>query len=205
MPEKNELKSEYSIFCDGYVKCRSCFFESQDGFQSEAYEFRKGRNILNGDIDTGAWAISYLLSMYRYRKKDFILFEQPKILGESEETMEEIMVKSCYMDPSFPLFSKRKSVRKLIEQGIKKNKSEFTPEGLKELFGLDDQRFERPLSQVGNERYQAMAAIGVAHGMEWFCFPWFSQKRVEYFQIRMKHTINTLEQLGKVIIFPANI
>ncbi|MBP3300076.1 MAG: hypothetical protein J6M34_01065 [Clostridia bacterium] len=199
------MKKEYIISCDGLVKCHSAFFEAHDGFQSEAYEFRKGRNILNGDIDSGAWAISYLLSMYHCRKKDFLLFEQPKILGESEEIMEEIMEKSCYMDPSFPLFSKRKSVRKLIEQGIKKSKSDFTSEGLKELFGLDDQRFERPLSQVGNERYQAMAAIGVAYGMEWFCFPWFSQKLVDYFQIRLKHTIKTLEQMGKVIIFPANI
>lgn len=75
----------------------------------------------------------------------------------------------------FTLFSTGKSVRKLIMQGIKKNKLDCTPDDIKALFELDDQRFERPVKCVGNERFRAMAAIGYAYGKQVYCFPWLSK------------------------------
>ena len=33
--------------------------------------FTSGENMLRGEIDSGVWAVSYLLSMYTYRAKRF--------------------------------------------------------------------------------------------------------------------------------------
>ena len=69
----------------GYVNCRSGFYYSQDILhRSSVYSFSSGINKLIGEIDSGNWAISYLLSMYKYRPKDFILFEQPNAFVNNE-------------------------------------------------------------------------------------------------------------------------
>lgn len=68
------------------------------------------------------------------------------IVNGTEMSIDELSEYTCYMDESFyPLFSTGKSVRKLIMQGIKKNKLDCTPDDIKALFELDDQRFERPV------------------------------------------------------------
>ena len=52
---------------DGYINCKSSFYTTCDVVNEfVAYNFVNGLNILVGDIDSGIWGISYLLSMYKY-------------------------------------------------------------------------------------------------------------------------------------------
>ncbi len=57
---------------EGYIHCKSAFYSSEDILSLTEYIFTKGINMLNGDIDSGVWAISYLLSMmYKYTPQDY--------------------------------------------------------------------------------------------------------------------------------------
>ena len=70
------------------------------------------------------------------------------------------------------------------------------------MFQLDEQRFERPISQVGNEVFRAMAAIGYAHEKEIFCFPWLSKERFDSYRNNLADLLPILEKIGKIAIIP---
>lgn len=188
----------------GYVHCRSGFYTVHDSLNYEKkFEFTVGVNKLIGEIDSHIWAVSYYLSMFKYRPKDFVLYKQLEVVvNDTTLPLNELLKYTCYMDKLYPLFSTKKSVRKLITQGIKKNKLNCTPEEIKDLFSLDDQRFERPVKYVGNERLLAMTAIGYVHGKQVFCFPWLSQARYNGFHGYMTESLKMLESLGKIAIVP---
>lgn len=192
---------------NGYISCKSSFYSSEDILQSGSnYTFVAGVNKLIGEIDSGNWAVSYLLSMYQHRPKDFVLFEAPNVLVNSGTvSLHELSKYSCYMDESYPLFSTKATVRKLVTNGLKKYPTNATPDDIKKMFFLDDQRFDRPLTGVGNEIFRSMAAIGYCHQKEIFCFPWFSNKRFEYYHKNMTYTLELLNNLGKVVVVPVGM
>lgn len=94
---------------EGYVHCRSNFYSAFDILSSGAgYHFSVGINKLIGEIDSGVWAISYLLSMYKYRKKDFVLFNQPVVaVNKDPISLNDLSQYTCYMDELYSLFSKK--------------------------------------------------------------------------------------------------
>ena len=193
---------KYQVYCQGHVYCRSSFYQAHDHFKQGAYVIQTGKNVLKGDIDSGNWALSYLLSMYNQNKKDFLLPERPQIINKNSIPMEEILSKSCYMDEQNALFSTKRPIRNIIERGIQKNNLPYTANELRDLFGICNERFERPMNGIGNDRFKAMSAIGLANNKEWFCFPWLSSEKVEYYQLQLSYPIKVLEQLEKIIIFP---
>ena len=114
-------------------------------------------NRLEGDIDDENWSVSYLLSMHSIRPKDFILFGDVKVeINGEASTLAELEKYTCYMDSLYPDFGKRKTVRQLVTAGLKKNKMTETADDLREMFSIAEDRFERPIRCVGNERYRAM-------------------------------------------------
>lgn len=189
---------------EGYVYCKSSFYSAQDGISKYVcYSFSTGINKLMGEIDSGNWAISYLLSMYRHRPEDFILFEQPgATINDEYISLDELSKFSCYMDELFPLFSQNLSVKKLVSKGLKYSKLNCSCEDIKDMFCIDSERFERPLTGVGNEIFKAMAAIGFSYKKEIFCFPWLSNKRFESYHENLTTLLRILENLKKVIIIP---
>lgn len=106
------------------------------------------------------------------------------------------------MDRRYPLFSNNISVRKLIARGIKKNRLSISPDEVRTLFGIDENRFERSLSFVGNEIFKVMTAIGYCYGKQVFCFPWPSQKRFTNYRGNMTYVLDTLASLNKIVILP---
>ena len=49
----------------GYIDCKSGFYSVSDILDEESeYCFNVGVNMLRGEIDSGAFGISYLISMY---------------------------------------------------------------------------------------------------------------------------------------------
>lgn len=197
--------SKISVKNDGYVHCHSSFYTSHDGLdKSMEYHFSLGVNKMNGEIDSEIWAISYLLSMYKYKPKDFVLFGDLSVTINDDTviSLEELSRYSCYMDKCYPLFSGKTPVNKLIMKAIQKNKLDCTPDDIRELFMIDEERFKRPLTGVGNEIFKAMAAIGYCHGKEVFCFPWLSDMRFKYYHGNMTFVLDSLERLNKIIILP---
>ena len=105
---------------EGYVYCKSRFYSSQDSLSNLAcYSFLRGLNKLTGEIDSGNWAISYLLSMYQYRPEDFVLFNQPNVVVNNKSiSLNEFSEFACYMDELDPLFSTSNSVKEIIRHGL---------------------------------------------------------------------------------------
>lgn len=189
---------------EGYIFCKSNFYSALDGLSSDSgYTFFTGVNKLIGEIDSGIWAVSYLLSMYKYRPEDFILFGKPKVIINSKIlSLSELSEFSCYMDKIYPLFSTDNSVKELVAQGLDDSKLNYSPNDIKDLFHMDSERFERPLAGVGNEIFRAMAAIGYCRKKELFCFPWLSNMRFENYHGHLIDLLDILEHLKKTVILP---
>lgn len=196
---KIEFKNE------GYVHCKSRFYSSEDLLNyKENYLFCTGINKLYGEIDSGIWAVSYVLSMYKSCKvKKVILFKPVNVIANDEVfELKDIMKYSCYMDTSYPLFSRKKTVKKMIKQGLKKYGMSETPEEIRDLFKIDSERFERPLSGVGNEIFRAMAAIGYCNKKQIYCFPWLSKMRYENYHGNITNLLDILNSLEMIVIVP---
>ena len=190
--------------CDGYVTCRSYFCTYFSSISSKfVYSFTKGVNRLEGEIDDELWSASYLIGMKSARPKDFMIFEDVDVsINEQKYPFTELEKYACYMDTLCPAFSSRKSVRRLVFEALKKNGSNKTVDEVKNIFCLDDQRFERPVNAVGNEQYRAMAAIGYSMGKQVYCFPWFSRKRYESYHKNLSWRMEMLENLEMTVILP---
>lgn len=199
--------SNIIIKSEGYVYCKSNFYSVQDSLSNDScYAFSPGINKLIGEIDSGNWAISYLLSMYKHRPEDFLLFGQPKIaVNNNWISLNELSKFSCYIDKVDPLFSTENSVKEHIMQGLDHSKLKCSYDDIKNLFCIDSERFERPLKGVGNEIFKVMAAIGFSYDKEIFCFPWLSNRRFESYHENLTTLLQILEKLEKTVILPVGI
>ncbi len=191
---------------NGYIYCKSCFYSCQDGLREDiTYQFSMGINKLVGEIDSGNWAVSYLISMYPHfssLEKGLVFLPHEALVNDEIWYLNKLSKYSCYLDKQYPLFNTKKTVRKLVSKGIKKYGMKKTPEDIRDMFHIHPERFERPLSGVGNERFKAMAAIGFSHGKQVFCFPWLSKMRFEYYHGNMTDLLSVLESLQKIVILP---
>lgn len=193
-----------SISTEGHIECKSNFYTCVDVLQSYMkFEFVPGVNRIVGEIDSGGFGISYLLSMYNIDIKGTDFLASPMITVDGNcIKLSDFAPACCYLDRKYPLFSSEKTVRKLVEKGLKKSKIGKTADEICELFHMEDFRFDKPISSTGNERYKAMSAIGYAYGKEVFCFPWLSRLRFEAFHNHMPQLLNTLSELNKIVILP---
>ena len=196
----------------GYVLCRSERYFAHDclrGYHDclrkpeEEYKFGVGVNKLIGEIDSGCWAISYLLSMYSFRPKDFILFSPAEIEADNiTMPLKKFGDFSCYMDKLYPLFNSRRTVSALVKRGIKNKGLHFSADKIRDIFLIDKERFERPLSGVGNEIFKCMAAIAYCFGKEVFCFPWLSRERFLGYHGHLSGLLDILADLEKIVVLP---
>lgn len=202
-----------------YVKCRSDRYTAKTSVENIDIHIKKGSNILYCDIDNYGWAISYYIPMCNYIKSCVVgnkiqnIRDNDAIIGVNNNIFvdnmpihySELCKKSCYLDSEmYSLFSSKKTVRALIENGIKKSKSTLLFEQICSLFDLSKDRLDRPINCTGNERFRAMAAVGLSFGKVIFCFPWMSKKSVEYYGWNLKYVLQVLANCGKIVILPTN-
>lgn len=192
------------IHNEGFVYCKSAFYSVHDVLTAnKTYVFNKGINKVIGDIDSGNWAISYMLSMFKNRHKDIIVFEKPIIMVDKREvSLSDFSSSTCYMDLINPFFHNNNSVEKQIKRMLISNKSSLKLDDLKNRFYLKDDLISKKITQQGSEIFQAMAAIGVANNFDVFCFPWMSYNRYRHFYYHLEITFNTLSYYGKIAIVP---
>lgn len=188
------------------TKCISAFYTAfSKTYDSKQYKFEKGINILPGGIDSDVWAVSYIISMSGTSActKNTVYYEDPVVLIDgNKSSLEELAKISCYVDRSNTSLFSKQTVRRRIETALKKSHMDYTPESIKELFGLDNQRFERPVIYCGNEALRAMCAIAFCEGKKVFCFPWFSKKLYKYSEYNLNFTVELLKSLGCFVILP---
>lgn len=195
-----------SIANEGYITCKSRYYQCLDIIDYKTYNFSSGINSLYGEIDSGNWAISCLLSLYRDKSDDFILTYPTMVeVNGNDIQIADLLKHSCYMDESYPLFSKHYSVDKLVSMGIRNNGLKLSAEDVRDLFHIDAERFSRPISGTGNEVFKCMAAIGYVNNKQVFCFPWMSQRRIDGFHKHLSGLLSILETLDMIVILPSGM
>lgn len=196
--------NQISVSGDGYICCRSAFYTARVTLsETTSYHMYLGNNWMPGEIDSGNWAVSYLLSMYKHRPKDFIFFEQPTVIVDNQSSsLDEISKSVCYLDYLDPLFSKKESVQNLVSYGLDHTGLGYSTEDVRNLFQIDKERFARPLTGLGHEIFKAMGAISFSNNKEVICFPWMSRKLFDSYHTHLTHTIQTLQKEKKMVIVP---
>lgn len=196
--ESIDIKSQ------GYVHCHSRLYTSHGNLP---YNMNRslsvGANILKGEIDSGEWELSYLLSMYCHRPRDFVLTAPTEVyINGTATTLEELSRYTCYIDELYPLFSGRNPICKQVAKGIRRSGLNCTPQDIMNMFCLDEFRFTRPFSGAGNEVYRAMAAVGYCYGKQVFCFPWMSRQKLEATHLHIPVLIDILSELNMITVLP---
>lgn len=188
-----------TISAESGIRCKSLYFTC-GVFIDETIMIHSGLNKFTGEIDSAGWGISCLLSV----EKSLVASDAVTIAVNNEAVaLEALREKCCYMDESNPLFSSKSTLRKLILKAIKTHKSSYSLENVMAMFNLSEERLDRRIANMGNERFRGMAALGFLHNKEIFCFPWMSEKLLKTFQWTLKYTFEPLLKFDKTIIFPS--
>ena len=196
-------KEIITIQCSGTVNCRSRFYTTRDIVdESRVYRINSGINKAEGEIDSGIWSVSYLMSMFDFCQQDIEIFEPRVTLYGKPSTFSEICSLSCYLDPMYMMFSTEQTVGELIVSALGSGYSSYKPEDIRDMFSLDSERFARPVIGTGSDLFRAMAAISFSMGKEIFCFPWMSAVRYELYKESIDSVVKKLEELGKTIVMP---
>ena len=202
---------EIQIDCSntfGYVECRSTSMVVSNTLNDfhRKVTFTVGVNALRSEPDSGSWALSYMLSMYRHRPKDFMMDPPPVKVDGQNVPLRELTKSACYLNTLDPLFSsRRRTVESLVTEGIRKNKLSVSPQEIMELCGMTECRFNRPVTATSTEMLNAMAAIGHCWGRHVFCLPWMSKDVVKTFGHHMDFLLKGLTALGHIVIYPHSV
>lgn len=194
----------------GYANCKSMFLCAKSTLYDKCISLSRGINVLYGDFDCGIWATCYAAVMplgngfFRHRQ-DVIYTDRPTIMVDGEPVSSKFLADiSCYLDSCFPLFKKKRSVNASIQIGLQKCDSEISFVEICQLFDIQKERESRYVTQVGNDLFRCMAAIGVAWNKEVFFFPWTSEAKVQYYGRQLTDVLEILSKLNKVVVIPTN-
>ncbi len=194
--------SNYGVSCI----CRSSYytaFLTISQFDDLIIETEKV-NTSHTDINSKSWVYGYFISMYPYINKTYRKSSNVTITVDNVTTdISFFSRQTCYMDYGvYPLFSSGKSVKKMIELGLKKTKSNVSADEIVKMFGLSKSRVSRAIKCNGHESIRAMAAVGYSFGKKYFFFPWMSQSLFASFHMHVISAIETLTSLGCTVLLP---
>lgn len=190
----------------GYINCKFNFGQYTFAMTELSFLFESKLYYLYGEIDSGNWAISYLLS--HCNDKDNMIWEEAEYTLNSQPcTLFEIGQHCCYISKSHNnMFREktRKTVKHFVEKNLAKSKVKLTVEEIRNLFEIDESRFERPIYQTGNMSLRCAAAIGLAADKQVYCFPWFSKKMYRYYKPHIIAIVDALRSQNRTILLPTS-
>lgn len=189
---------------EGFFYCNSKFGKYNQACQNVSCTFKPGINILFGDVDSGAWGLSYALSSDNKNKNSIIFSETPVIIyNDKNYSVGDLRAKAIYLDKNDSFFSS-KPVRKQIEINLEKSFHSGDVNGIRDLFCISDFRYDRRLTGVGNEIFKCLSAIGYAGNKSIYCFPWLSKRVVNSLGKNLSFVFKILSYLNKIVILPTN-
>ena len=97
---------------------------------------------------------------------------------------------------------KNMSVKEHIEKALAISKIPYNHNDIKSMFCLTDERYHRPLGQVGIEIWRITIAIGFSLNKQIFCFPWLNERDIVFLQ--QKQVLDYLKCNGKIVLIPTS-
>ena len=91
--------NKITICAEGWLACKSTFYSTLDIIKDSQIELHIGANELRGEIDSGVFGISYLISMYNtLSKRETEAIAVKKLLvDESAALISELSDRAAYM------------------------------------------------------------------------------------------------------------
>jgi len=173
-----------------------------------SYTFKPGAYALVGQIDHGGWAVSYALApidkkdiyIHKSEDEDRLMF----YVDNQEVSLDYLRTLSHHL--GFYTLKKsaayNKSAKKQLAKAIKSGTSQYTLNELKEMFGLTEERFKRPLHMTGNEAWRITAAVGLAAGKKIFCFPWLTNNYLKPLTYAIEKMAEIIRQDNGILLLP---
>lgn len=168
-----------------------------DTWHYKDVEFESGKIYgLVSEYGQGCMYLSYLLGG-RVDFDEFQVFIDGNCVTETD-----LMALSWNLEPAKEKY-KNKTVKKSIEQAIKKNGCKDSFEDIAREFWLTEPRYDRKLRQLSGERWRASAALGYANGKRIFYAPYECTKF--YHQMNSSNLFKALRYLadkGTIVVLP---
>jgi ABC-type multidrug transport system ATPase subunit len=174
------------------------FVSRTDRLQHFSYRFHSGKVYgIVGGPSQGAWALSYLLSG-NYKK-----FQGDIQINDRPAERDILHINGWYIGEGIRrgLFKRQLTIREQLEMGVS---IDYTVDHLIEVFGLAPSRLDREMRYISNERWNASAAIGLAHGKQIFCFPWLNDEWKNAISGRMAHCSDILRRSNRILLIPVS-
>ena len=140
--------------------------------------FEKGVYALAGDIDSGGWALTTALSPMD--NENCVLGQEGELYYNNQYiSLDDIRCYTCSLDRFNPVADMPDTtVRQMVNAGLTSSQLPYSADEIMKLFCIDPVRFEKPLSTMGHQLFNATAAIGFSQGKEIYCFPWIGTHHI---------------------------
>ena len=102
--------NQITIKNSGYILCKSAFYTVTDILDEREFTFKIGVNLLRGDIDSGIFGISYLMSMYKKIDTRTISMPHVATVDNKQMPLSVLANNCCYMDGVYTLFSTKRQI-----------------------------------------------------------------------------------------------
>lgn len=144
----------FSVFATCTASVSGCVAET---LMPANFKFEKGIYALVGDIDCGSWAFVMALTAEETHNNDIL----PIYYHGRNVPLSEMNQFACSLDPFRSLDDMPETtVRKFVEDGLKNSCLPYAPDEIRNLFCIDPVLFERPLSEMGNQFFNATPQSG---------------------------------------------
>jgi hypothetical protein len=126
--------------------------------EESEYCFNVGVNMLRGEIDSGAFGISYLISMYDSIDRETLFLPHIAVVDDETVQLSDLTQKACYIDCSYDLFNTEKTVKTLVEDGLEKYNLPYSSE---DMFAFQFSYSSPDAIVTSNDVYGATFSVGV--------------------------------------------
>lgn len=173
----------------------------QDCLQNSNFEFHSGKLYgIIGEFGDGGAALSCGIT----GNTDF--FKGEVFIDDKEVSIEHVIKSSWYvgldLNKTKRLFRGKQTIREQIEYGVRNIVQDFDSSTIQNIFSISNERINRSIEFVGNERWKASVAIGYSNGKKVFCYPWMNSKDIERFKEQLSKAVGFLLNLGCIVIVP---
>ncbi|MBW7474564.1 hypothetical protein K0T92_07385 [Paenibacillus oenotherae] len=167
-----------------------------------SYTFSSGRAYgIICECGAGGWGLSYALS-----GRGVVIDGQVQLDDKplDQKTLQRV---ACYVGEEERTrgllgWYRSISVKKQIIKGLSDSNVSLSYDQIIHNFGLTPERINHKFAGIGNERWNASAAIGMARGSILYCFPWLNSDFITRLRPRIEAIVREAKKQDGIVLIP---